>query len=63
MKLRAVTPPDPQEIDGLRAMVAKFGLDEVQRRTRLGRVTLTKFLASLPVSTGTRAAVRLAVIS
>lgn len=61
MKHRGAYAPDPQELAGLRTLVDTVGLEEVQRRTRLGRVTLTKALASLPVSTGTLAAIREAV--
>ena len=61
MNQRTVEPADAGEIEGLRAIVVELGLDEVQRRTRLSKVTLMRVLAGLGVSTGTRAAVREAV--
>lgn len=54
-------PAEADELAGLRAIVEGHGLDEAQRRTGLGRVTLMRALALLPVSAGTRAAIREAV--
>jgi hypothetical protein len=61
MTLRSSHAVDPKEIQALRALVDADGIAGAERATELGKVTLMRVLAGLPVSAGTRAAIREAV--
>ena len=56
-----VAPATKPEIDGLRALVASRGLAGASISTGLTREALTRALAGLRVSAGTRAAIREAI--
>lgn len=51
-------PAETQEIEGLRRIVAAEGLAAAAKRVGLGRTTVVRVLAGMPVNSGTRSAVR-----